>query len=421
VELFPTIGTFPGMYSERRLRVLTIDEEAPWPLTSGKRIRTWNLLRRLATRHELSFLCYAPVSADAVSAFESAGIRLRFVPQLAPDRGICLYGRLLVNCLSSLPYSVSKHYTRRFQEYLQSWLSHDQFDLLHCEWTPYMSYAESVRQPVVVSAHNIECQILSRHAEHAPSLLARRFFRMQAQKMERFERKSFSAADMVLAVSQADCSQAQNFGARRVRVVDNGVDLDYFLPMHVSERCEVVFIGSLDWRPNRDAVTAFFRDVLPLLRQKHDDVMVTIVGRRPPADFTDHIRETPGVELIADASDVRPYLARAAVVAVPLRVGGGTRIKILEALAMKKAVVSTSVGAEGLATTDQHDICIADSPLSFAEQTSRLLCNPEERQRLGANGRSLVEKRYSWDGIADVMEQAWLEAVGVPVGMAVSR
>jgi glycosyltransferase involved in cell wall biosynthesis len=262
--------------------------------------------------------------------------------------------------------------------------------------------------PTLVMAHNIESQILYRRARCSRTILERVFFGLQARRMEAFEREVLRRADWVTVVTELDAEQARAWGVQKTSLVENGVDVDQFVPME--RKCdseEILFLAALDWYPNLDALDYLLEDILPLVRQASPSARLRIVGRRPPAGLKERIARCPGVELVGEVADVRPFLTRAAVVAVPLRVGGGSRVKILEALAMGKAVVSTSVGAEGLAVTDGVHLLVADTPSAFATRTVELLGSPDEQRRLGENGRKLVVERYSWDQMARALEWAW--------------
>jgi glycosyltransferase involved in cell wall biosynthesis len=394
-----------------RLRVLAIDEEVPFPANTGKRIRTWNLLKRLAARHDITLLCYGRERGREFDVVRQCGIQLRLVDPLPELSGLPLYWRLLLNLISSYPYSVEKHYTQRFQSKVDELLGSGEFDLLHCEWTPYARYRTGqVQVPSILATHNIESQIWERRADNAGGALARLFFRMQARKMAAFERKNLPCLSVVTAVSPEDAHQTADWTQRNCALVENGVDLDQFRPSSAGCFSELLFLGSLDWFPNRDAVEYMVQEILPLIRTATPIATLRVVGRRPPKDFVRRIAEVPGVEVLGEVDDVRPYLERAGVIVVPLRIGGGSRIKILEALATSKAVVSTSVGAEGLAVQDGHNILLADNPQDFAARVQQLMGSEEDRSRLGKNGRDLVEQRYSWDDCAAALEAAWYRA-----------
>jgi glycosyltransferase involved in cell wall biosynthesis len=397
----------------RRLRVLVIDEEVPYPPNTGKRIRTWNLLKRLAKRHNITLLAYGVEQADEYGAVRNAGIGLTLVPPLAEFSGLRLYSRLFVNLLSPYPYSVVKHYTQRFRSQLTNLLATNTYDVLHCEWTPYARFVpRNSEVPSVLATHNIESQIWERRSQQATSAPAKVFFQLQASRMANFERTKIPQMSVVTAVSPEDFQQAKEWGAGDCLLVENGVDLSVFQPCGAGDPKSLLFMGSLDWFPNRDAIEYMVSEILPLLGAKDPEFALTIIGRRPPRELVERFSGTPGVNLVGEVADVRPYLERAGMLVVPLRIGGGSRIKILEALAAGKTVVSTRVGAEGLAVTDGANIRLADTPAEFSDAISSLQSS-DERLRLGTNGRALVESRYSWDRSADVLEQAWDRAVRI--------
>ncbi len=393
------------------LRVLVLDEWIPYPPDSGKRVRTWNILRRLARRHKVLLHCYGDAESEAAQAVRSAGITMNTVAPLPELTGWGLYGRLLQNLLSSNPYSVSKHDTHRFREGLKRLCSENQFDLVHFEWTPYAHFMGEVGDlPCLIMAHNIETQIWSRRAQQCRGRTASAFFRLQAGKMERFERRAMRQADCVATVTELDAQQVKAWGARNTALVENGVDLNEFVPPveGVQDSQEVLFLGSLDWYPNLNAVEYLIEHIWPLIKERFPYARLRIVGRRSPHSLEKRVAQSAGVELVGEVADVRPHLGRAAVVLVPLRIGGGSRIKILEALAMGKAVVSTKIGAEGLAVSDGAHLVLADSPADFAQRTIELLNSSQQRSALGMRGRALVEERYSWDRAAAALESAWL-------------
>jgi len=392
----------------RRLRVMVLDEETPWPLNSGKRIRTWNLLRRLAIRHELHFFTYGPVTSEARAAVDEHHIRITAVDPLPPSAGAGFWLRLAGNLFSEYPYSVTKHFTARLQREVMNASERQKFDLAHIEWVPYASYL-TPGLPRVLDAHNVESDIWTRRAQHS-GVAGRKFFGLQAQRMEKFERHQSSRAECVVAVSELDAQRFRMYGAN-VTVVPNGVDLDYFRPVpNASQSVSLLFLGSLDWFPNEDAVIEFALQTLPLLRSKNNGITLRVVGRRPSEKLRAALRALPGLELIGEVPDVRDHIAQACAVVVPLRIGGGTRIKILEAMAMGKPVISTSIGAEGLQVEDGRDLLIANTPHEFSAKIEMLLGNPEQALWLERNARVTVERLYGWDAAAQKLEQVWITA-----------
>jgi polysaccharide biosynthesis protein PslH len=395
-----------------KLKVLVLDEEIPYPPNAGKRIRTWNLLRRLAERHNVCLLCYGRWEDPAAKALQKAGIQLHLVEPPAKLDGWHLYLKLFANLFSLYPFSVTKHYSKRFQEAVNSLLEKAEWDLIQCEWTPYARFLPlRSPAPTLVMTHNVESEILKRRALHARNPFAKSFFRMQEWKMRRFERRALLRASAVAAVTTPDVEMERSWGVASISLIPNGVDLELYSPGLQDEReDEILILGSLDWYANVDALNYFLDDIFPLIRAHRPQVRLQVVGRRPPEAVRARLSQVVGVDFVGEVEDTKSYFQRASVVVVPLRIGGGSRIKILEALACGKAVVSTAVGAEGLEVVDGEHLAIADSPQEFAARVAELLEAKDKRRCLGDQGRLLVQRRYGWDGIASKLECAWREA-----------
>jgi len=403
-------GTVRLLNSGRRLKVLVLDEEIPYPPNSGKRIRTWNLLQRLAKRHSVSLLCYGQPDDAAVETVRKAGIKTHLIKPQANPKGWSLYARLFFNLFSTLPFSVTKHYSRRFRTTLRGLLAQESWNLVQCEWTPYARFlTRGCPFPVLVSTHNVESQIWARRKQNARNPISKMFFWTQEHKMRRFERRALMRCSRVTAVTQGDVETIRGWGVKKVKLIPNGADLESFIPVPDAERENVILaIASLDWYPNIDALQYFTREILPLISVRNPQARFRIVGRRPSGSVRTQFSSIPNVDFTGEVESVVSCLAQAAVFVVPLRVGGGSRIKILEALAAGKAIVSTSIGAEGLNVTDGKHLLIADSPSDFARCVQELLASKELRRKLGEEGRNLVTTFYGWDGIAAQMESAWI-------------
>jgi glycosyltransferase involved in cell wall biosynthesis len=232
--------------------------------------------------------------------------------------------------------------------------------------------------------------------------------------MARFEKLAFGRTDAVTAVSEADAEWIRKSGSRAaVEVIENGVDLDFFTNHETADVKEdyLVFTGSMDWRPNQDAAEFFVREIFPLLRAARPAIEAVFVGRNPPHHIA-RLGQVPGITITGTVEDIRPYIRRAAVYIVPLRVGGGSRLKILEAFAMEKPVVSTSIGAESLAVSHEKELLLADGPEQFASAIVRLLDDRALAGRLAAAGRRLVVERYGWDQLSAQLERFLIKLVG---------
>jgi glycosyltransferase involved in cell wall biosynthesis len=401
--------------SKKPLKVLIIDEEVPYPPDAGKRIRTWNLLNSLAQKHSVHLLCYGRDQDSSSIALRSAGIALHLVNPLQESTGFSLYLRLMANLFSPYPFSVTKHYSGSFRRAFNDLQENGHWDLIHCEWTPYARFFSSRgTTPTLIATHNVESQIWRRRAECSKNFLERIFFGLQEAKMLWFERRALRRATAVTAVTEADAETMRKWGARAVTVVPNGVDLAMYLGITDQKQVEneILSVASLDWFPNIDAIEYFVNEIFPSIQKALPNIVFRIVGRRPTESLRAKLSAVPGIDFVGEVKDVRSYLDRAAVIVVPLRIGGGSRLKILEALAAGKAVVSTSVGAEGLDLNPGKDVLIADSPQDFARGVINLLLAKAARRELGANGRKLVTEKYGWNEIGRRLEAIWLETAG---------
>jgi glycosyltransferase involved in cell wall biosynthesis len=405
-----------------RPRVLVLDEEIPLPANTGKRIRTLHLLRRLAPRFQIDLVVHENgATAERIAALREDGVEVHVArSRLWAKKGAAFYFRLLWSLFSSFPYSVYSHRKRAYRERVDRLLAEFRYDLIHVEWVPYAVYRESWRVPCVVAAHNVETDLWSRLAQADSSPARRWFLGLQARRMARFERISFAGAAFATAVSAEDARRIEGWGCARVALVPNGVDLEGcpFLPEEAVEPERVLFIGALDWRPNVDGIHWFLREVHPRLKERVA-CKLWLVGRNPPRWLLDPKNVPPGVEVVGEVPDVRPFLERSAVSIVPLRAGGGSRLKILEAFAHGRPVVSTTVGAEGLTAVNGRDLLLADEPVAFAEAIARLLADAARRRELAAAGRRLVEAEYGWQRIAEIQAKLWSEAIAT--GSAIPR
>ncbi len=403
------------------MRILWLKSDLLLPLDKGGKLRTWHLMRHLARQHEITYLAFAEPSQMAadgrsVNPALAEGMRpvaahLEVVPRTDPPKGsLRFYADAVRHVAHPLPYAVAKYRSRRYEQRLQELLAGTRFDLLVCDFLfPAVNLPRTLPCPAVMFTHNVESEIWRRHAETKTSKLERWLYEQQHRRMLRFEGDTLARFDGVLAVSDADRDTfARLFpGAikRPVHVVPTGVDTEFFLPgeSRAAGRA-LVFTGSMDWLPNEDAMVHFCRDILPGIQAADPEVSLQIVGRAP----TPAVQKLAGSKVLVTGrvDDVRPYMSEAAVYIVPLRIGGGTRLKIFEAMAMGKAVVSTTIGAEGLPVTHGEHALIADEPADFARAVIRLLHDVGERRRLEAAARALVVARYDWSAVAGELEEA---------------
>lgn len=411
------------------MNVVIVGAALPFPTNSGNRIRTWNLLTRLARRHRLIYIGTRnpdrTEAAEALAAFDEHGIEAIEVEHTVPSKqGMGFYARLAGNLLSPLPYSVASHQAPALTAAAHQVANRCAIDLWQAEWAAGLAaFRDIPGARKLVVAHNVETLIWERYAQVESHPLKRWYIRQQCRKFERFEHAAFAEADRIVAVSPDDAALIRGrFGVTHVDVVDNGIDRAVFekVTPHRDPR-RILFLGSLEWRPNLDAVGLLLDRIFPAVRATEPDAQLDIVGRNPPASLVARAEEVEGVRLHVNVADVRPFLASSGVMAVPLRIGGGSRLKILEALATGLPVVSTAVGAEGLCLEPGRDLEIADEPEAIAAALVGAIREPERVQRRASQARRHVLDRYDWDILAEAMERSWERCVaGREAGCALS-
>ena len=408
------------------MKILFLTPQVPYPPRQGAALRNWGLISGLAARHELAVLSFLSPgrSSEQDSHLQGArplqaACRIKTVP--APMRTFRdrLHSLLTTRQPDMALRLASEAYARRLAE----WLARESFDVVHIggiEMAPYLGIiGNTTAQPrPLVVFDNLNCEyLLQRRAfltdlrapAHWPGAL---YSFVQWRRLRRYEAQVCRRADKVLAVSEADAVALQDLvPGLDVTVVPNGVDTQAYRAESPSAEVQIpqnalVFTGTMDFRPNVDAMLWFARRVLPLVRAQVSQARLFVVGQRPHRRLH-KLRRDPAVVLTGWVEDVRPYIAQASVYVAPLRIGGGTRLKLLEAMAMGKAVVATRLGAEGYPVRDGHELVLADAPGDFAAAVVELLRAPERQAELGQAARAFVEQWYDWRAIVPRVEAVY--------------
>jgi len=289
---------------------------------------------------------------------------------------------------------------------IEALVRREKFDSIVCD---FLVPAQNLPDPsaAVLFQHNVEALIWKRHSENAPTILHRLLYAGQYRRMLRFEGQVCRAVKSVIAVSEADAETLRSlYGITRVAAVPTGVDVDYFRPLAETQpTTDLVFAGSMDWIPNIDGIQWFVKEVLPQIRKRRPDCSLAIAGRRPGQEIQQLAEKDSRIRVTGTVADIRPYLWNSAVSIVPLRIGGGTRLKIYEAMAARIPVVSTTIGAEGLDIRNGEDIHIADSPADFADRCLELLNNIDARRHMAESAFAAVSSRYSWEVVSRQFEK----------------
>jgi sugar transferase (PEP-CTERM/EpsH1 system associated) len=389
------------------MHILWIKTELLHPIDKGGKIRTYNMLRELKRDHQITYLTLDDGSAGA-SEREAAReychelVCVRHQPREKFTAGF--YFELLFNLVSSLPYAIKKYQSARMRREISDRVKSEKVDLVVCDFlAPSANVPFAASCPTVLFQHNVEAMIWKRHYEVQSNPVKKVYLFTQWLKMRAFERQMCRRFNSVVAVSSEDRAQMQNeYGVESVFDVPTGVDTNFFCPSgkEKPEPHSLVFTGSMDWLPNEDAIRYFTEEIMPLVKRAIPDVTLTVVGRNPYPSLVELAKRDSSIAVTGRVDDVRPYMERAAAYVVPLRIGGGTRLKIYEAMAMGKAIVSTTIGAEGLPLQDGKELLLADSAESFAASVVRLLNDKVLAEAIGRRAGIVVREDFGWEEVA---------------------
>jgi polysaccharide biosynthesis protein PslH len=395
-----------------KAKLLFLSQTLPYPPDSGTAIRSYNVLRLLARDYDVTALCFyrratTPDLAGSLGALRALVPVVEAFPiEQEHSRARLLWDHAR-SVLTGRAYTAFAYESAAFTQALRSHLERERFALAHLDSLDLGVYVPALAGVPVIAVHqNVESALLRRRAANETSAARRAYLRLQARLMEKEERRWSARVALNLAVSDADAAELRALVPNaRFEMIPNGVDVDTFVPSRVAAKDGIVFVGGMSWFPNADALEFFDEEILPLVRTRDEKVKVTWVGRAKPEVIARYA--TRGIQLTGHVDDIRPYVAKAACYVVPLRIGGGTRLKILDAWAMGKAVVSTSVGCEGLEAVDGQNILIRDDPAAFAAAVTTVLHDTGLRAALERNARVTAEQRYSWDVIGETMRRLY--------------
>lgn len=410
------------MISSERLRILYVSNMPASPPRFGAQARIHGLMTQLARRHDLTAVTLVEQEFDIDEcrrAMEAYCQEVILVPNPNRSQGFSKRLRQLYSLVSPRSLERLGFVVPALQDALDRVLRAKRFDIVNLEF-PYLG-DYNLRQappgekppPVVVDSHEIAYDLARQFARTGRTLARRIYARANWRKLRREELGTYGDAAGVYLCSTADERRLhEELPGVRTAVVPNAADVDYYKARPTDPPTDgrtVVYFGLLSTAPNTDAVCYFVESIWPRVARAHPGARLKIIGGKAPPAVQALAR--PGVELTGFVSDLRPHLAEAAVVVVPLRLGGGTRLKIVEAMAMGKAIVSTSLGAEGIEAVPGRDLLIEDHPDSFADAVNRLLADPELTANIGQSGRELAEERYSWSGAAHALERFYRQVL----------
>lgn len=416
-----------------RSRILFLSQCLPFPPHSGVTKRTYHILQELQREFDVTLVAFSrrDHQVDAASLARAAAVlrqELSDVMNPVPIDSEYSLARKLRNhacsVLSRDPYIFYEYGSARFGHELQHAVDRARPDVIHLDSLDLYRWLPSL--PVLATActhHSIESELLRLQADHLPNRVMRRYLKHQASLVEKVERRLCPRFDLNVMTSEVDAERLRALACgARTTVIPNGVDVNFFRPGPPEQVVpgRVAFLGPTYMFPNRDAVDFFLADAWPLIRRRCPESTFHLIGRNS-ADDKARFERHPEVTCNGHVPDIRPHVAEAAVSVVPIRVGGGTRLKILDGWAMGQAVVSTSVGCEGLETVDGHNILIRDDPTDFAAAVVQVLRDPSLRDRLGREARKTAEDRYAWRVVGRKLVGNYLDLLKAGARNAVSQ
>lgn len=397
--------------SSDRLRILVLGAWFPYPPRWGWAMRVYHLARQLAARHDVTLLTYGTkTDRENVAPLEQQNLTVEIVAREAPSRAARRKDQL-ASLVSRTPFEPYTTYSREMQEAIDRLFASSPFDVVQLESTLVWPFRFPSGTQIVLDEHNVDYETYARMREGTRSPLRKAFYLIEEARVRRYEQDAWRHASGCVLTSAREETMVKEAAPRvPTTVVPNGVDTEYFRPGSIEvEPRMLVFNGVLDYRPNLDAALFLVDEVLPRVQTTYPDARAVIVGRGGAEEL--RLFRRPNVEATGEVPDVRPYLARAEIVVVPILAGSGTRFKVVEGLAMEKPLVSTAVGCEGIGVEDGKHLLVANTAEPFAAGISRLFDDGPLARSLGQAGRRFVELEYSWDRAGERLQELYDEVL----------
>jgi len=392
------------MTDSQRLRILIVTPSLPYPLIWGFGIRVYQIIKFLAQRHDVTVLAYAgPRDQESVDALRATGAAIHAVVRGEPSTAAKRQAQL-TSLFSPASFQWQSLESAAMQATLDRVLAQADFDVIQVESSQMAGFTFNSPAVFLVDEHNIEYELLYRTFKTERSPLRKLYNWIEYRKFRQEEQSSWKGSDGCIVTSDREELILQHHAPNTPSlVVPNGVDVDFFQPSPATvDPNSIVFVGVMHYRPNVDAAMYFSREILPLLIRERPNIKFTIVGGGPPEEL--RRLASKNIEVTGRVPDTRPYVSSSGACVVPLRMGSGTRLKVLEGLAMGRPLVSTSLGCEGIETINGEHLLVADEPAAFARSVLRILDDPALASGLATKGRALVEAHYSWPSVLKDLE-----------------
>ena len=403
------------------MKILFLTQIVPFPPDAGPKVKTWHVLRSLVGQgHSVTLVSFVRTEEmQHISALRELCHAVHAVPIHRSRLADMKY--MIRSYLTQRPFLVERDDLRPMQELVDKLVREENFDCIHADQLTMVQFAlrgaasASGKKPkVIMDAHNAVWTIVERMAENARWFL-KPVLNTEAKRVKRYEGELLKTVDHVLAVTEIDrvgleeamqsLNGSRNGHAAPITVVPIAVDTQQLQPIQRKRGSKnIVTLGTLHYPPNADGIRWFLNQVFPLIRQHVPEATLTIIGKNPPRDFLETAAQNPeAIQITGYVPDLAPYLQESALMVVPVRAGGGMRVRILEAFSYAMPVVTTTIGLEGIQGVPEKDVLVADTTTDFANRVIQLLENPDLQQKLSTNGRQLAETKYDWQVILSAM------------------
>lgn len=409
------------------MNILFLTQIVPFPPDAGPKVKTWHVIRALVGQgHSVTLVSFVrPEEVQHLPALQMICKAVHAVPIRRSRLADAFY--MLRSYLTGRPFLIERDDLRPMQETVNRLVRENDFHFIHADQLTMVQFAlrgaavADKKPKVIFDAHNAVWTIVERMKDNARWFL-KPILSVEAARVKRYEGELLRTVDHVLAVTDIDRSlleEALHFSKAGtdariapVTVIPIAVDTQKLQPVRRKPGSRnIVTLGTLHYPPNADGIRWFFNEVFPLVRERVPDAALTIIGKNPPADFIELAERNPGViKVTGYVDDLRPYLEESALMVVPVRAGGGMRVRILEAFAYAMPVVTTTVGLEGIHGTHGHDVLVADTPAEFANRTVELLQDASLQDKLASNGRKLAMTKYDWQAVLSAMQPIYEDA-----------
>lgn len=394
------------------MEILWLSHLVPYPPVGGVIIRSYNMLYQLSKHHDVHLIAFnqkalLPTSKDveeSVAELKKICKSVTVLP-IECEQGTCFgrYGVAFKSIFSKLPYTINWLISDQMKKKVEYVLESNKIDIMHCDTISLVQFCSFNKQiKHILNHHNIESDMMLRRSRKEKNIIKKLYFHIESIKLRKYEEKHCNQFDINITCSELDSSRLKKIIGPPKKIIDipNGVDVNYYYPMgnHKIPN-SLCFCGGMNWYPNKSAIIFFVKEVWPILKKEIPDIRITIIGKNPPNYIKNIANDDQNLVITGFVDDIRHFVDKSMIFVCPIDDGGGTKIKILDALAMGKAIIANKIACEGIDVEDGISVLYASTPEDYVNKIKELLNNNKLMTALEVNGRKLIEHKYSYDSI----------------------